>query len=104
MNKTVLVLDPRPGVRARTMQMLEQLEVEAVAEPSATHALQQLLQDEPAGLVVSPQLNTLSGEGLLALARSFRPKIETVVIEHPDQDRGPLENFVRRVKARLQGK
>ncbi|MBS2037547.1 hypothetical protein JST97_21345 [bacterium] len=100
MTTRVMVLDPRPAIRAQVIGLLKELGLEAEAATFPFQVLERMSQPEPpSALIVAPELGNLSGNAMLALVRSLRPRMDTQVINQPERERGLLENLARRLKA-----
>lgn len=100
MKTKVMVLDPRAGVRSQITALLAELGLETEAATFPFQLMERLGQAEPpAALVVAPELGNLSGNAMLALVRTIRPRMETLIIHQPEREKGLLENLARRLKA-----
>lgn len=97
----ILVLDPRTNQRARLTGLLDGLGVPYKVMGSPSQALTELQTSEPFALIVAPQLGNLSGSGMAGLAHALRPRLETLIVDQPEQDRGLVENLARRLKSKL---
>jgi hypothetical protein len=98
MDKQVVVADPRPASQARLLPLLEQLNLSYQVVNWPAQVLEQVRRDSPKILLVAPEFANLSGVALLALARAINPRLEGLILEQPERDRGLLENLARRIR------
>lgn len=94
----ILVIDPRPEARARLTQLLDQLQLPHKFVQVSEALVELGAKEPPTAMIVAPQLSNLSGDAMIALARSMQPRLECLVVAQPDKDRGLLENLVRRIR------
>lgn len=97
--QSVVVAEPRSAVRARLLQILDQLQLPYSCVQAPSQVLEAVRLNSPTALVVAPELGNLSGTSLIALARAVSPKLEGLVVDQPERDRGLIENLARRLRA-----